>query len=547
MKKTISLLPAGFCLVSCTLLLGALCENSFGQRLRPVTGAEIVIDPDITYQTMKGFAASDCWSPNFVGKYWNEPEKEQIARWLFSKEFDDDGNPRGIGLSMWRVNLGAGSEEQGDSGGIGSGGDYKNSRTTRRAESFLDNDTGGYNWEQQAGQQYFLRKAKDYGVESFVAFSNSPPVRYTRNGKAYATGDKKANLKSDSFDDFAVYMAEVVKHFRDTDGIIFDYISPVNEPQYKWDGNGQEGSPWTNGEIKKLIVELDKAITERNLATKIMITEAAKWWYLYRSGVENGYDNQIAEFFNPSGANYVGDISSVARLIAGHSYYTYANNAALREMRENVKTKADEFGLEVFQTEWSLLDDSGEGIPSPDNAGYIDVALFMAKMIYGDVTIAGASSWSFWTAVDVERWGHKDRFLLIALAPGVKEFEKGTIDTYPIAVSGAVKDYPTLWAMGNYSLFVRPGFKRIHIEGVDDLNGLMGTAYISPDESRIVAVYVNLGTGSVELQAAFKNKAPPVEVRRYLTDETNNLSFMPASGQSFMIPPRSVYTVVYDF
>jgi O-glycosyl hydrolase len=243
MKKRVLLSLLSFCLVLGVFLMSGSCENLFGIQRQPVTAAEVLIDPGIVYQTMRGFAASDCWCGNFVGKYWNEQEKEQIARWLFSKDFDDDGNPMGIGLSMWRVNLGAGSEEQGDSGGIGTGGDYRNSRVTRRAESFLDNTTGDFNWNQQAGQQYFLRKAKEYGVESFVAFSNSPPIRFTRNGKAYATGDKKANLQSGYFDDFAVYMAEVAKHFNDTEGITFDYISPVNEPQYTWNGNGQEGSP----------------------------------------------------------------------------------------------------------------------------------------------------------------------------------------------------------------------------------------------------------------------------------------------------------------
>ena len=41
--------------------------------------------------------------------YTHLAEKEKSAKWLFSQEMDADGNPEGIGLSMWRVNLGAGS------------------------------------------------------------------------------------------------------------------------------------------------------------------------------------------------------------------------------------------------------------------------------------------------------------------------------------------------------------------------------------------------------------------------------------------------------
>lgn len=250
MKKTIVV-------IACCAILFSACDELFGIIRKPVTARAITIDPAATYQTMRGFAASDCWCGNFVGKHWNEPEKEQIAKWLFSQNLDDDGNPEGIGLSMWRFNLGAGTEEQGDASGI------RGDNASRRAESFLEADGVTYNWNQQSGQQYFLRKAHEYGCESFVAFSNSPPLAYTHNGKGYANGDKMANLQADKFDDFAVYMAEVVKYFKESDGIEFDYISPVNEPQYKWNGTGQEGSPWTNTEVKKLVTELDKAIQTR--------------------------------------------------------------------------------------------------------------------------------------------------------------------------------------------------------------------------------------------------------------------------------------------
>lgn len=52
-----------------------------------------------------------------------------------------------------------------------------------------------------------------------------------------------------------------------------------------------------------------------------------------------------------------------------------------------------------------------------------------------------------------------------------------------------------LWVLGNYSRFIRPGFKRIDMAIDDtDLNGLMGSAYLSPDGNRIVMVFVNMGS-----------------------------------------------------
>ena len=64
-------------------------------------------------QVVRHFGASDAWSMPFVG-LWPKEQQEQIADWLFSTAVDANGQPRGIGLSLWRFNLGAGSAEQGD-------------------------------------------------------------------------------------------------------------------------------------------------------------------------------------------------------------------------------------------------------------------------------------------------------------------------------------------------------------------------------------------------------------------------------------------------
>ena len=123
----------------------------------------VTINPNICYQTIADFGSSDCWTADFVGKYFSDAEKEKSAKWLFSQEMDADGNPEGIGLSMWRVNLGAGSAEQGSQSGI--------EDITRRGYCYLDAN-GNYDWTKSAGQQYFMQQAKKYGVNHFLLFSN---------------------------------------------------------------------------------------------------------------------------------------------------------------------------------------------------------------------------------------------------------------------------------------------------------------------------------------------------------------------------------------
>ncbi|MDB4334886.1 endo-1,4-beta-xylanase, partial [bacterium] len=98
---------------------------------------KVEVNLDSTIQTIHSFGASDAWRCQFVGKNWPLVKRNQMAEWLFSKELDAAGSPKGIGLSMWRFNIGAGSLDQGDSSLI--------DHPWRKAECFLTYQ-GNYDW-----------------------------------------------------------------------------------------------------------------------------------------------------------------------------------------------------------------------------------------------------------------------------------------------------------------------------------------------------------------------------------------------------------------
>ena len=81
--------------------------------LLPAEASDFVINTDAPRQTIRHFGASDAWSMQSIGTWPDEGEQTRIADWLFSMETDANGQPHGIGLSLWRFNLGAGSSEQG--------------------------------------------------------------------------------------------------------------------------------------------------------------------------------------------------------------------------------------------------------------------------------------------------------------------------------------------------------------------------------------------------------------------------------------------------
>lgn len=488
----------------------------------------LTVDVNNTYQTMDGFAASDCWAGNYVGRDWEESQRASIADLLFSQEIEG-GQPKGIGLSMWRSNLGAGTANQGAASDI--------SDKSRRADCFLLED-GTYDWTQAAGQRYFMQQAKLKGCESFVLFSNSAPVWYTINGKGYSNQGANANLKSDKYDDFAAYMATVAKHYEEA-GIPIDFISPVNEPQYNWADSKQEGSGWTNTQVATLTRELDTALSDESLNTKILLSEAGSYRYLYEVKDGANRSNVIADLFDASSSNYVGDLSHVPNIIGGHAYWTDSNWNSLTSTRKNFWNAAQEKNLRTYQTEWSMLGDgyNDEHFVDYNSATYMDIAMYMSQVMYHDIANANVSSWSFWTAMDVERWGHKDRFLLISLTPA------GGVNG-DISQSGTHAARKTLWVLGNYSLFVRPGYKRVDISnGID--NDMFGTAFVSPDNQKLVLVVTNYKS-KAQVFVPQLNGFEAKSVKRYVTSELSDLKESEGSLDALEVPVRSVTTFVFS-
>ena len=502
-----------------------------GEALPP---AEVKIDLSKTYQTVQDFGASDCWTAEYISDYFDATQKENAARWLFSQQMDANGNPEGIGLSCWRVNLGAGSASQGSSSNIDD--------ETRRAECFMKAD-GTYDWSVCDGQQWFMKQAKDYGVDHFLLFSNSAPIYYTKSGKANTNNQSlSCNLKDDCYDDFAEFLATTTKHFVD-EGYNVTYIDPVNEPRFDWK-DGQEGSPWENANIAQLVTELDKSVTSRNLNTKILIPEASSWDLLYSGSGRAA--NQIDAFFNSSSSNYIGNLPSLAKVVAGHSYWTFGNNTDLKDIRETVRDAASEYGLEVMQTEWSMLDaepSTSAGFPaSYDAATKMDIALYMGKLIYCDLNYGNMSGWSYWTAFAQEKWSQKNRFYLIRMNAKGDTSDESYGD---IKNGGTLTADKNLWVLGNYSRFIRPGYKRVDVSGADEMNALMASSWLSADGNTLVTVLVNMNRISRNIALSLDGQSVQ-SVKTYVTDKDRDLELDSSlSDVSDMdIPARSVVTVV---
>ena len=493
---------------------------------------KLSINTDIKYQTMDNFGAAACWFGEGVGKYWPKSKKEGIAKLLFSKATDSDGNPEGIGLTAWRFNIGAGTQEQGEQSGIS---DFR-----KRVECFQNTD-GTYDWSKQSGYVWLVQKAKEYGVEKLIAFSNSPPVQFTKNGLGFKTEkDKETNLKADKFDDFAEFLSTVVDHF-EKEGIHFDYVSPVNEPQWDWFGEvgkaKQEGTPWSNEDISKLTKLLDASLASKKLDTQILLSESAQLNFLY-----DGYgsaNDQVTALFAPQSSLYVGDLSHVAPLFAGHSYFTDTPDTTMIGIRRKVKDITEKNNIDFWQSEYSMLANGfREGNKGERTA--MDCALFLAKVIHYDLTEANASAWQFWNTLEPGNADFDTRYYFIALNPNDDHTDG---EYYPVK---------NLWAMGHYSYFVRPGMQRIDV--TNQLNpeqaaqNFMASAYLDPTTDKLVLVMINYSPENIQVDFDNAQLKKYRHIKQYLTSSDKDINLQKVGEghlpKQIVLPKRTISTLV---
>lgn len=478
----------------------------------------VSVDLGKTYQTIENFGASDAWSCQFAGN-WPEAKRNAIADLLFSRELKADGSPEGIGLSLWRFNIGAGSAQQGSQSGIGD--------EWRRAESFLD-DNGNYDWNRQSGQMWFLKAAKERGVNQFLAFTNSPPVQMTVNKKAFATS-AQPNLASGNFQAFADFLTAVIKGVQVKAGIIFNYISPANEPQWDWSDGGQEGTPFTNNDISGMVKALDASIKTNNLNTKITISEAGQYEFLYSANGKSDKGNQIDAFFDQASPNYIGNLSSVEKHICGHSYFTTSTYTRAVSIRKQLAAKvASVNGLSLWQSEYCILGDNENEMKGDGRDLSIAPALYLARVIHNDLVNANATAWQWWLAVSP--YNYKD---------GLVYIDKNKTD-------GAYYPSKMLWSLGNYSRFITPGSVRLDVISKGAEPEILVSSYRTTD-NRLVTVAVNSTPQSVELNLALSG-GKVKNLSTYTTSASKDLAIKQAlpADKPIILEPQTITTLLSD-
>ena len=146
---------------------------------------------------------------------------------------------------------------------------------------------GTWTWDVDANQRAVLQRIVANGTNVILeAFSNSPPYWMTKSGCASGNTDGSNNLKDASYDAFADYLTEVVKHYRDTFGITFRTLEALNEPNASWwtANGGQEGCHFSPSNQQTIVKALGTQLAAKGLTgTTVSASD--------ENSIDDGYNN----------------------------------------------------------------------------------------------------------------------------------------------------------------------------------------------------------------------------------------------------------------
>lgn len=447
---------------------------------RPTVTAEpgttlVVVDASTHYQTFEGFGTSLCWWANQVGG-WSANARNAVV--------DAIVNPTtGLGYNVFRYNIGGGENPAHDHMG-----DFKD------LPGFQPS-AGTWDWNADSNQRAVLQQIVTTGSEIVLeAFSNSPPYWMTKSGCAAGSADGTNNLKDDSYDAFADYLTEVVKHFKDTWGITFRTLEPLNEPNASWwkENNTQEGCHFSPSNQETLIRAVAAKLTQKGL-TGTTVSAADE------NSMDDAYDNARAF------------AQATLDAISQMNVHSYAGTRRA-EMRALATSKAKR----LWQSESGPL---GQTL-----ANETDAAFFMAGRIVQDLRDLKPNAWVDWQFADASR-----NWASVALNAQQQTFS-------PLK---------RFYVSANFSRYIRPGAVFV------DVNDANMVAAVSKDGKSVTLVVRNGDASATKGYTFDLTKLPTVgataqALRTSRTENLESVAGVAISDYRFvaMIPPSSVTTFV---
>lgn len=407
-------------------------------------------------QTLYGWGTSACWWSQAVA---DEKTQDELAELLYGDS--------GLGLNIYRYNIGGGFEE----------GNCRIENPWRRTESFMlydrEKEEASWDFSRDANAVAVMKKSLALGnIDTLILFCNSPHWSYTSTGQTsgsllYHT----CNIPKMNYRKFADYVLTVAQHFLN-EGLPVKYISPINEPQWKWGGGfvWQEGCHYELEEVKEIYHIFAEEILKRKLPV-----------YLY--GPESGeMMGTTVDYFNELYRDAL--IRQTMPIFAFHSYHADNSPEMRREFRKTLVEPHPDIRFDM--SEWCEL-------PNKSHTKDFKGALITARIIGQDIVYAGAASWTSWVAANNLHRDVDGRDFSDAMLSGSLHFEEWTVNE-------------RFWAMWHFAKYIPVGSAVLDIDfcATEEHNEFNVFAFATPN-AETVLVIVNEGEDNeIELDGDYQ-------------------------------------------
>jgi glucuronoarabinoxylan endo-1,4-beta-xylanase len=321
---------------------------------------------------------------------------------------------------------------------VGDGGSW--GKETDGPTPTIEPREGVWEWTGDEEQIWFMNEAKSRGCTRFISTVWSPPAWMKTNGDVVGGG----SLRKDKYQAFADYLGAYARGYKQNHDIDIYAISPTNEPDVSVP---YSSCRWTGEELRDFLKDYLKPTIERNGVTaRVMISEQSTW----------GEEYAIPALEDPVAVDAVD-------IVAAHAYAE--NNEPFRKRTGRLE-EALRHGKPIWQTEVS----TGEA-----NDTSIADALFWAKLVHFHLAENQVNAWCYWWAVGC--YNNCGALIYMDLANRRLVVAK------------------RLFAIGNFSRFLRPGHVRIAAEP-NPAPGVYVSAYKNPTSSELYIVAINENAGS---------------------------------------------------
>jgi O-glycosyl hydrolase len=442
-------------------------------------------------QMFRGWGMSLAWEANDL--YGGARQSAQIKDPKIQDEymdllFGDPAKRLSLGFTIARYNIGGGDDPT-----------HTHMRPDAQMEGYQSGPGAAFDWTRDAPQRRMLQEAKKRGANIFEAASYSPPYWMTVSGCSSGSSiEHQDNLRPEMRESFVNYLATIVEHFREAEGIRFESVEPFNEPDGAWwkAGGRQEGYTVPAETQTAILPLLAQRLKRDGVGTFV-------------SGVDT---NNISAAVGTATQLNASSLSALGRLNTHDYHHSVGDLAKLKQYKK--------LGQKLQKSIW--MSELGCCQANQSDKTEMWGALFMADSIRMDLRDMGAESWVLWQP----DWN------VIAFNPNGGEPQ-------------LQKQY---YALAQYTRFIRPGFQIISAGGA--YNTL---AAYSHSSKRLVLVSTNwdaAGLNDLDL-SGFGGVSASVTMYRTSGDERVNLQektvAVSASGHIVdPLPVRSITTYVID-